>query len=297
MGVYERFCAFARLHISTCRTATRAASRAGKVPLAEAARAAAARRPRRARLRSVSRGQRRRCLPRWRRQNCVSSPMRTTTPAPALSPMRLRRARNHHRRRARLETSGACVPTNVDWRDNFCAPLTGSVQYAAASAFADRWNGPLLLTGHSKGGNVALYAQSVAQDARAAVFNAQGFACHALTREQSAACMRARSTTWWRGCRRRAALPPGRRFYVRQDSRHQRSLAGRLRLRRRRLSHPGKAHVALPRRGSPLAPPSGAGNAGLYQHHPPPARLPRASVTQIAWTAPRGRGIMFGVTS
>ena len=82
------------------------------------------------------------------------------------------------------ETKGACVPTNVDWRDNFCAPLTGSVQYAAASAFADRWNGPLLFTGHSKGGNVALYAQSVARDARAAVFNAQGFACHALTKEQ-----------------------------------------------------------------------------------------------------------------
>ena len=85
------------------------------------------------------------------------------------------------------EAKGACVPTNVDWRDNFCAPLAGSVQYAAATAFADRYrDGSLLLTGHSKGGNVALYAQSAAQNplARAAVFNAQGFACHALTRAQ-----------------------------------------------------------------------------------------------------------------
>ena len=85
------------------------------------------------------------------------------------------------------ETKGACAPTNVDWRDNFCAPLTGSVQYAAATAFADRYqDGSLLLTGHSKGGNVALYAQSAAQNplARAAVFNAQGFACHALSKTQ-----------------------------------------------------------------------------------------------------------------
>ena len=85
------------------------------------------------------------------------------------------------------EAKGACVPTNVDWRDNFCAPLAGSVQYAAATAFADRYrDGSLLLTGHSKGGNVALYAQSAAQNplARAAVFNAQGFACHALSKTQ-----------------------------------------------------------------------------------------------------------------
>lgn len=85
------------------------------------------------------------------------------------------------------ETKGACAPTNVDWRDNFCAPLTGSVQYAAATAFADRYQeGSLLLAGHSKGGNVALYAQSAAQNplARAAVFNAQGFACHALSKTQ-----------------------------------------------------------------------------------------------------------------
>ena len=84
------------------------------------------------------------------------------------------------------ETKGECVPTNVDWRDNFCAPLAGSVQYAAATALANRYDGPLLLTGHSKGGNVALYAQGATQNplARAAVFYAQGFACHALTKAQ-----------------------------------------------------------------------------------------------------------------
>lgn len=85
------------------------------------------------------------------------------------------------------EGKGKCVPTNVDWRDNFCAPLAGSVQYAAATAFADRYaDGSLLLTGHSKGGNVALYAQSAAQNplARAAVFNAQGFARCELDKER-----------------------------------------------------------------------------------------------------------------
>ena len=85
------------------------------------------------------------------------------------------------------EGKGKCVPTNVDWRDNFCAPLNGSVQYAAATAFADRYaHGSLLITGHSKGGNVALYAQSTAQNplARAAAFNGQGFARCELSGEQ-----------------------------------------------------------------------------------------------------------------
>ena len=85
------------------------------------------------------------------------------------------------------ETRGACVPTNIDWRDNFCAPVAGSVQYARAAAFADRWErGSLLLTGHSKGGNVALYAQSAAKNplSRAAVFNAQGFARFELSSAQ-----------------------------------------------------------------------------------------------------------------
>lgn len=115
------------------------------------------------------------------------------------------------------ETKGACVPTNVDWRDNFCAPLTGSVQYAAASAFADRWKGPLLLTGHSKGGNVALYAQSAAPEARATVFNAQGFACHALTKEQKRRLREGAVNYVVAGDAVGALLcHPERRFYVRQ---------------------------------------------------------------------------------
>ena len=119
------------------------------------------------------------------------------------------------------ETKGACAPTNVDWRDNFCAPLTGSVQYAAATAFADRYQeGSLLLTGHSKGGNVALYAQSAAQNplARAAVFNAQGFACHALskTRKQR---LRAGAVNYVVAGDIVGALlcHPETRFYVRQN--------------------------------------------------------------------------------
>ena len=119
------------------------------------------------------------------------------------------------------EAKGACVPTNVDWRDNFCAPLAGSVQYAAATAFADRYrDGSLLLTGHSKGGNVALYAQSTAQNplARAAVFNAQGFACHALTRVQKQR-LRAGAVNYVVAGDIVGALlcHPETRFYVRQN--------------------------------------------------------------------------------
>lgn len=119
------------------------------------------------------------------------------------------------------ETKGACAPTNVDWRDNFCAPLTGSVQYAAATAFADRYQeGSLLLTGHSKGGNVALYAQSAAQNplARAAVFNAQGFACHALSKTQKQR-LRAGAVNYVVAGDIVGALlcHPETRFYVRQN--------------------------------------------------------------------------------
>ena len=119
------------------------------------------------------------------------------------------------------EAKGACVPTNVDWRDNFCAPLAGSVQYAAATAFADRYrDGSLLLTGHSKGGNVALYAQSAAQNplARAAVFNAQGFACHALSKTQKQR-LRAGAVNYVVAGDIVGALlcHPETRFYVRQN--------------------------------------------------------------------------------
>ena len=87
------------------------------------------------------------------------------------------------------EGKGKCVPTNVDWRDNFCAPLNGSVQSAAATAFADRFShGSLLITGHSKGGHNALYALAVAQNpqARAVAFNGQGFRRDQLDRAQKA---------------------------------------------------------------------------------------------------------------
>ena len=119
------------------------------------------------------------------------------------------------------EAKGECVPTNVDWRDNFCAPLAGSVQYAAATAFADRCkDGSLLLTGHSKGGNVALYAQSAAQNplARVAVFNAQGFACHALSKTQKQR-LRAGAVNYVVAGDIVGALlcHPETRFYVRQN--------------------------------------------------------------------------------
>lgn len=76
------------------------------------------------------------------------------------------------------ESRRACQPPKVDWRDNLCAPFSGSAQYAPAVRFANRFPAQaLILTGHSKGGNVAMYAQSAAENplARAAVFNAQGF--------------------------------------------------------------------------------------------------------------------------
>ena len=87
------------------------------------------------------------------------------------------------------ETRGLCAPSNIDWRDNFCAPLTGSVQTEAAVAFADRYEkGSLLLCGHSKGGNIAMLAQCGAANplARAVAFNAQGFACGQVSGAQKA---------------------------------------------------------------------------------------------------------------
>ncbi|HIS03199.1 MAG TPA: DUF2974 domain-containing protein [Candidatus Pullichristensenella avicola] len=119
------------------------------------------------------------------------------------------------------ESRSGCVPTNVDWRDNFCAPVAGSVQYAAATAFADRYaDGSVLLTGHSKGGNVALYAQSVARNplARAAVFNAQGFARCELDRTQKRR-LRAGAVNYVVAGDIVGALlyHPETRFYVRQN--------------------------------------------------------------------------------
>ena len=75
--------------------------------------------------------------------------------------------------------SSACVPSLIDWADNFTAPFLGSVQYRDVYRITNRYTaGSLLITGHSKGGHNALYALSEAQNplARAVVFNAQGFA-------------------------------------------------------------------------------------------------------------------------
>jgi len=118
------------------------------------------------------------------------------------------------------EMRNRCVPSNIDWRDNICGPLAGSVQYADAIAFADRFpEGSLILTGHSKGGNVALHAQGGAENplARAAVFNAQGFARDGISREQRAR-MRAGAVNYVVAGDLIGALlyHPEERFFVRQ---------------------------------------------------------------------------------
>lgn len=80
--------------------------------------------------------------------------------------------------------SGACSSSLVDWTDNFAAPFFGSIQYRDACSIVNRYpTGPLLITGHSKGGNNALCALAAARnpDARAIVFNAQGFARRQLS--------------------------------------------------------------------------------------------------------------------
>jgi len=76
------------------------------------------------------------------------------------------------------ETQRNCAPTLIDWADNFSAPLSSSVQYKDAVAFADLFpTDNLIVIGHSKGGNNALYALSAAKNplATATAFNAQGF--------------------------------------------------------------------------------------------------------------------------
>lgn len=86
------------------------------------------------------------------------------------------------------ESRGECVPTNVDWTDNFCEPFAGSVQSAKIQKIAAAHpTGNVIFTGHSKGGHNALYALAVSPNpnARAAAFNSQGFARGALTEAQS----------------------------------------------------------------------------------------------------------------
>ena len=85
------------------------------------------------------------------------------------------------------ESRGCGVPTGVDWLDNFLAPFHGSVQYPEIAALARRFpKARAVFSGHSKGAHNALYALAScpAPDARAVVFNGQGFAAGQLTRSQ-----------------------------------------------------------------------------------------------------------------
>lgn len=85
------------------------------------------------------------------------------------------------------ESRGCGVPTGVDWLDNFLAPFHGSIQYPEIAALVRRFpKSRAVFSGHSKGAHNALYALAScpAPDARAVVFNGQGFAVDQLTRPQ-----------------------------------------------------------------------------------------------------------------
>ena len=84
------------------------------------------------------------------------------------------------------ESQGKCAG-NIDWIDNFAAPFLGSRQYADIDRLLRSYgSGPLLITGHSKGGHNALYALANAPNplARAVAFNAQGFGRNQLSAAQ-----------------------------------------------------------------------------------------------------------------
>jgi hypothetical protein len=75
----------------------------------------------------------------------------------------------------------------IDWPDNILAPLRGSDQYPSVERFVNRYpQGPLTLTGHSKGAHNAMYALAVAhnQAAVCVCFDGQGFARCQLTDAQ-----------------------------------------------------------------------------------------------------------------
>lgn len=77
----------------------------------------------------------------------------------------------------------------IDWHDNVLAPLTGSAQYPSVERFVNRYpDGPLAITGHSKGAHNAMYALAVAENQAAACvcFDGQGFARCQLTDAQKA---------------------------------------------------------------------------------------------------------------
>ena len=83
------------------------------------------------------------------------------------------------------EKRGCGVPTDVDWWDNFFAPLCTSVQYAQVERLVRRFRGErIVFSGHSKGAHNALYALAVCEGGGSAlVFNGQGFAPEQLGKE------------------------------------------------------------------------------------------------------------------
>ncbi|MGI6238100.1 MAG: Mbeg1-like protein [Christensenellales bacterium] len=118
------------------------------------------------------------------------------------------------------ETAGGCVPSNIDWTDNFCTPFLGSVQYPAIREIARAYEaGDVIFTGHSKGGHNALYALVASENpnARAVSFNGQGFAHGALTAAEEDA-LAARGVNYVVAADLIGALleHPERRVYVKQ---------------------------------------------------------------------------------
>ena len=82
------------------------------------------------------------------------------------------------------ESRGECVPSTVDWVDNFCEPFAGPAQIGAIEELLSSLPaGPVTFTGHSKGGHNALLALAASdgEEKRAVAFNGQGFSAEALT--------------------------------------------------------------------------------------------------------------------
>lgn len=107
-------------------------------------------------------------------------------PASGFAACVLRSGQGQHIAVMRGSDSSGCA-AHVDWIDNIAAPLLGSRQYADIEALLRHYPaGPLLFTGHSKGGHNALWALAHSPNAlaRAAVFNAQGFARRQLSPAQ-----------------------------------------------------------------------------------------------------------------
>ncbi|MDO4547653.1 MAG: DUF2974 domain-containing protein [Clostridia bacterium] len=85
------------------------------------------------------------------------------------------------------ESAPGCVVSNVDWVDNILSPFNRSIQYRDVERFINNYKvGPLVTTGHSKGGHNALYSIAVAENesARCVAFDAQGFSSGQLDSRQ-----------------------------------------------------------------------------------------------------------------